>query len=114
MAVKQIDLIQGTLDLLILKTLGPGPNHGYGIAARIHQLSDEVLKIEEGSLYPGLYRLERKSLIESEWRVTDNHRQAKFYRLTRKGRREADAEQEGWARLSTAVARVLRAVEQGG
>jgi transcriptional regulator len=114
MAVKQIDLIQGTLDLLILKTLGADSNHGYGIAARIHQLSDDVLKIEEGSLYPALYRLERKGLIESEWRVTDNNRRARFYRLTRKGRREADAEHEGWLRLSTAVGRVLKAIEQEG
>ena len=114
MAVKQVDLLQGTLDLLILKTLGAGPNHGYGIAARIHQLSDDVLKIEEGSLYPALYRLERKGAIESEWRVTDNNRQARFYKLTRKGRREVEAEHEGWVRLSTAVARVLKAIEQGG
>jgi len=106
-------LIQGTLDLLVLQTLSGGPNHGYGIAMRIHQLSDDVLRIEEGSLYPALYRLEQKGLIDSEWRVTENNRNAKFYKLTRKGRREADAERESWVRLSGAVARVLRAIEQG-
>ncbi|MGH9145412.1 MAG: PadR family transcriptional regulator [Vicinamibacterales bacterium] len=113
MAIGHTDLIQGTLDLLILQTLTSGPNHGYGIAVRIHQLSDDVLRIEEGSLYPALYRLEQKGLIDSEWRVTENNRKAKFYRLTRKGRREADAQRESWARLSGAVARVLRAVAQG-
>jgi PadR family transcriptional regulator, regulatory protein PadR len=113
MAVRRIDLLQGTLDLLILKVLSTGPNHGYGIATQIHQLSEDVLKIEEGSLYPALYRMEEQGLIDSEWDVTENNRKAKFYRLTRKGRRAADAELEGWLRLSGAVARVLRAIEQG-
>src|SRR5215475_8105829 len=114
MAMKEIDLLQGTLDLLILKTLSGGPMHGYRIAARIQQLSEEVLRIEEGSLYPALYRMEQKGLIESEWGMTDNNRQAKFYKLTRKGRREMEAEADSWARLSTAVARVLKAIEQEG
>jgi PadR family transcriptional regulator PadR len=113
MAVRRIDLLQGTLDLLILRSLGTGPNHGYGIAVRLHQLSDDVLKIEEGSLYPALYRLEEQGLIESEWGTTENNRQAKFYKLTRKGRTAADAELESWQRLSKAVTRVLRAIEQG-
>jgi PadR family transcriptional regulator, regulatory protein PadR len=113
MAMKEIDLLQGTLDLLILKTLSSEPNHGYRIAARIQQLSDEVLRIEEGSLYPALYRLEQKGFIESEWGMTDTNRKAKFYKLTRKGRAEMDAEAESWQRLSRAVARVLRAIEQG-
>ena len=113
MAIRQTDLIPGTLDLLILQTLSGGANHGYGIAMRIHQLSADVLRIEEGSLYPALYRLEQQGLIEAEWRVTELRRKAKFYSLTRKGRREAQAEREGWERLSGAVARVLRAVEQG-
>ena len=113
MAMKQIDLLQGTLDLLVLKTLSGGPMHGYRIAARIRELSDEVLRIEEGSLYPALYRLEQKGVIESEWGVSDQNRQAKFYKLTRKGRREMEAEAESWDRLSTAVARVLKAIEQG-
>ena len=86
MAVRQTDLLQGTLDLLVLRCLSSGPNHGYGIASRIHVLSDEVLRIEEGSIYPSLYRMEEQGLIESEWRVTENNRKAKFYRLTRKGR----------------------------
>jgi transcriptional regulator len=114
MAMKEIDLLQGTLDLLILKTLSSAPSHGYRIAARIHDLSDDVLRIEEGSLYPALYRMEQKGLIESEWGMTDNNRQAKFYKLTRKGRREMQQETESWSRLSTAVARVLKAIEQEG
>lgn len=113
MAVRQTDLLQGTLDLLILEVLGAGPNHGYGIASRIHQLSDDVLRIEEGSLYPALYRLERGGLITSEWAVTDNNRRAKYYKLTRKGRAAAQAERDGWVRLSAAITRVLRAIEQG-
>ena len=80
--------------------------------SRIHQLSDDVLKVEEGSLYPALYRMEEQGLIESEWRPTENNRKAKFYPLTRKGRRAAQAELDGWLRLSGAVTRVLRALEQ--
>ena len=113
MAVRRFDLIQGTLDLLVLKSLSTGANHGYGIAMRIHQLSDDVLRIEEGSLYPALSRREEQGLIESEWRVTDNNRKAKFYRLTRKGRTAADAELDSWLRLSKAITRVLRGLEQG-
>ena len=113
MGIRQIDLLQGTLDLLILKSLSTGANHGYGIASRIHQLSDDVLKVEEGSLYPALYRMEERGLIESEWALTDNNRKAKFYTLTRKGRSAAQAEADGWLRLSTAVTKVLRAIEQG-
>jgi transcriptional regulator len=113
MAMKKIDLLQGTLDLLVLKTLSGGPMHGYRIASKIQDLSNEILRIEEGSLYPALYRMEQRGLIESEWGVTDNNRQAKFYKLTRKGRREMEEEAESWDRLSTAVARVLKAIEQG-
>ena len=112
MAVRNGDLLQGTHDLLVLKVLGAGPNHGYGIATRLHQLSDDVLRVEEGSLYPALYRMEEQGLIEAEWRPTQNNRNAKFYALTRKGRRAAQAELDGWLRLSGAVARVLRALEQ--
>jgi|SRR5579884_2162338 len=112
MAMKQTDLLQGTLDLLVLKTLAGKPLHGYRIAQRIRDLSDDVLRIEEGSLYPALYRLEQKGLIESEWGVSDNNRQAKFYSLTRKGRLEMQAEAASWARLSSAVSRVLKAIEQ--
>ncbi len=113
MAVRRIDLLQGTLDLLILKSLSAGANHGYGIALRIHQLSDDVLKVEEGSLYPALYRMEEQGLIDSEWGTTENNRKAKFYRLTRKGRAAAQAELDGWHRLSSAVTRVLLAIEEG-
>jgi PadR family transcriptional regulator, regulatory protein PadR len=113
MGVRRIDLLQGTLDLLILKSLSTGANHGYGIATRLHQLSDDVLKVEEGSLYPALYRMEEQGLIESEWALTENNRKAKFYKLTRKGRNAAQAEVEGWLRLSSAVTKVLRAIEQG-
>ena len=113
MAVRQVDLLQGTLDLLVLKILSVGPNHGYGIAMRIHQLSEDALRVEEGSLYPALYRMEEQGLIDSEWRPTENNRKAKFYKLTRKGRRATQAELEGWLRLSGAVTRVLRAIEHG-
>jgi PadR family transcriptional regulator, regulatory protein PadR len=113
MAVRQTDLLQGTLDLLVLEVLGEGANHGYAIASRIRQLSDDVLRIEEGSLYPALYRMEQAALITSEWGVTDNNRKAKYYSLTRKGRTAARAERDGWVRLSGAVSRVLRAIEQG-
>src|SRR6185295_19032783 len=114
MGVRRADLLHGTLDLLVLKTLSVEANHGYGIAMRIHQLSDEALRVEEGSLYPALYRMEEQGLIDSEWASTENNRKAKFYKLTRKGRRAADAELEGWLRLSGAVSRVLRAIEQEG
>lgn len=114
MAVRRIDLLQGTLDLLVLKCLSAGPNHGYGIATRLHELSDDVLRVEEGSLYPALYRMEEQGLIDSEWRTTDKNRKARFYSLTRKGRSAAQAELEGWLRLSGAVTRVLRTIEQEG
>jgi transcriptional regulator len=114
MAVRQTDLLQGTLDLLVLRSLLAGPNHGYAITTRIHQLSQEVLKVEEGSLYPALYRMEEQGLIESEWNTTENNRRARFYRLTRKGRLAAQAELESWLRLSKAITHVLRAIEQEG
>src|SRR3569832_2248644 len=109
MAVRKGDLLQGTLDLLVLKVLGAGPNHGYGIATRLHQLSDDVLLVEEGSLYPELYRKEEQGLIEAEWRPTSITRNAKVFALSRKGRCAAQAELDGWLRLAGAVARVLRA-----
>ncbi len=113
MAVRQVDLLQGTLDLLVLKVLTVEPNHGYGIALRIHQLSDDALRVEEGSLYPALYRMEEQGLIASDWGPTEHNRKAKFYKLTRKGRSATQAELAGWLRLSEAVTRVLRATEQG-
>ena len=109
MAVRQFDLLQGTLDLLVLKCLSTGPNHGYAIAQRIHQLSEDALRIEEGSLYPALYRMEEQGLIDSEWRVTENNRKAKFYRLTASGRRRLSEEHTEWRRFAEAVDAVLLA-----
>jgi len=101
------DLLQGTLDLLILKTLAEGPMHGWGISLRIQQVSDEVLQVNQGSLYPALHRLEQQGLIAAEWGNSENNRQAKFYELTRNGRKQLAEETRNWERLSTAVARVL-------
>src|SRR5438477_12094905 len=102
------DVLQGTLDLLVLKTLVRGPMHGYGIAVHIQQVSDEVLRVEEGSLYPALHRIEQTGLISSEWGVSDNNRRAKYYRLTAVGRKQLAMEEENWDRLIRAVAKVLR------
>jgi len=102
------DLLQGTLDLLILKTLATGPNHGWGIAQRIQQISQDVLQVNQGSLYPALQRLEQQGRIASEWGTSENNRKAKFYRLTSAGERQLDAETESWERISAAVARILR------
>ena len=101
------DLLQGTLDLLILKTLALGAQHGWGISQRIRQMSEEVLQVNQGSLYPALHRLEEQGWIASEWGVSDANRQAKFYQLTREGWKQLVEEQRNWERLSTAVARVL-------
>ena len=108
MAVRKGDLLQGTLDLLVLKVLGAGPNHGYGIATRLHQLSDDVLRVEEGSLYPALYRMEEQGLIEAEWCATENNRKAKFYSITKAGRAQLKAETDNWARISGVIGRVLQ------
>src|SRR5262245_63649696 len=100
-------LLQGTLDLLILHALGRGPAHGYQIAQTIHLLSDQVLKVEEGSLYPALHRLELDGAIKAEWGTSENNRRAKFYEITRRGRKLVAAEHDSWSRLAGAVARVL-------
>jgi PadR family transcriptional regulator PadR len=105
---KQTDLLQGTLDMLILKTLALGPMHGWGISQRIQQVSQDVLVINQGSLYPALYRLEQQALIKAEWDKSDNNRQAKYYELTRKGRKQLTEETESWERLSAAVDRILQ------
>jgi transcriptional regulator len=105
------DLLQGTLDVLILKTLALAPMHGWGIAQRIQQLSEEVLQVNQGSLYPALYRLEAKGWIRSNWGNSDNNRRAKFYELTRSGRRQLAEETDGWERFAAAVGRVLEANE---
>lgn len=103
----RIDLPQGTLDLLILRSLRLGPNHGWGIAERIQQVSKEVLQVQQGSLYPALHRLERKGWIKAEWGASENNRRAKFYQLTRTGRKQLDAETETWRKLTVAVGQVL-------
>ena len=102
------ELVQGTLDMLVLKTLSRGPMHGYGIAQSIQQVSADVLRVEEGSLYPALYRLEHQGLIASEWGESENKRKARFYELTDAGRKRLRVEQEKWSRFSAAVAGVLR------
>jgi len=101
------DLLQGTLDMLILKTLALEPAHGWGIAQRIQQISRDVLQVNQGSLYPALYRLEHQGWIAAEWGTSENNRKAKFYRLTQEGRRQLDAETENWERVSDAIDRIL-------
>jgi transcriptional regulator len=103
------DLFTGTLDVLILKTLSWGPMHGYAIGRWIRETTGDVLKVEEGALYPALHRLERKGLLEEEWRLTDTNRQAKFYTLTAAGRKRLRAETQRWTEYSTAVSTVLTA-----
>jgi transcriptional regulator len=101
------DLLQGTLDLLILKTLALGPHHGWGVSQRIQQMSRDVLQVNQGSLYPALHRLEQKGWITAEWGASENNRKAKFYRLTRRGAAQLDAERSQWERFSAAVALIL-------
>jgi PadR family transcriptional regulator, regulatory protein PadR len=108
MAKTKSDLLQGTLDLLILKTLGLGEMHGWGIAQRIQQTSQGVLNINQGSLYPALYRLEEQGWIVSSWDVSDNNRQAKYYKLTRAGHKQLAEETANWERMSAAVEMVLQ------
>ena len=102
------DLLQGTLDLLILKALARGSMHGYGVAEWIHQTSEDVLKVEEGALYPALHRLELRGLLSAEWGISDNNRRAKYYSLTAAGRKQLAQETEFWRRMSGAVARILQ------
>jgi transcriptional regulator len=101
------DLLQGTLDMMVLKTLALEPMHGYAIARRIAQMSGDVLKVEEGSLYPALYRLEERGWVAAEWGVSENNRRAKFYRLTKAGRKELEAATVNWAKLAVAVSKVM-------
>jgi PadR family transcriptional regulator, regulatory protein PadR len=109
----RIELLQGTLDLLILRTLVFGPSHGHAIAKQIKSVSQDVLQVETGSLYPALHRLEAQGWIDSEWQNSDKGKRAKYYRLTRAGRRQLVAEQSKWEQLSIAMARVLRPAEEG-
>jgi PadR family transcriptional regulator len=103
-----IDLPQGTLDLLILRTLALGPHHGWAISERVQQVSSEVLRIQQGSLYPALHRLERRGWIRAKWGTSENNRRAKYYELTRLGHKQLQAEKDSWLKLTAAVARVLQ------
>ncbi len=105
--LEKADLLQGTLDLLILKVVALGPVHGYGISQRIRQISSDVLQVQQGSLYPALHRLEKRGWLEADWGESDKGRQAKFYKLSAKGRKQLAAEEETWNRLSRAVALIL-------
>ena len=105
---KQLDLLQGTLDMLILKAVSLGPLHGYGILLRIQQISNDRLEIQQGSLYPALYRLEHQGWITSEWGESENKRKAKYYRLTAAGKRRFQTEAENWKRMSEMIAGILR------
>jgi PadR family transcriptional regulator, regulatory protein PadR len=106
----RIDLPQGTLDLLILKTLALGSQHGWAISERVQQVSSDVLQIQQGSLYPALHRLERRGWIKATWGASENNRRAKYYELTRSGRKQLDVETDSWRKLTTAVAQVLESV----
>jgi PadR family transcriptional regulator PadR len=103
----RIELPQGTLDLLILKTVALEPQHGWAISERIQQISSDVLQVQQGSLYPALHRLERRGWIKASWGISDNNRKAKFYELTRDGRKQLEAEASNWRKLALAVAQVL-------
>src|SRR3982751_5277592 len=105
------DLLQGTLDLLILQVVSLGPLHGYAIAQRLQQMSKDVLQVQQGSLYPALHRLEARGWLKAEWKTTETGRDAKFYGLTRAGRRQLDTERANWARMAQAVALVLQTAE---
>ena len=104
----QTDVLQGTLDLLIMRTIAPEPMHGWAIAQRIQQMSNELLRVQQGSLYPALHRLEHQGWIAAEWGASENNRRARFYSLTRDGRRQLTAEVSKWERLSAGVTLVLR------
>jgi transcriptional regulator len=104
---KRADLLQGMLDMLILKSLASGARHGYGVAQHIQQSSEDMLKVEEGSLYPALYRLENQGWIRAEWGASENNRRAKFYSLTASGRKQLSVETSNWAKLREAISRVL-------
>jgi PadR family transcriptional regulator len=107
MGHQRIDLPQGTLDLLILKTVALEPQHGWGISERIQQISSDALRVQQGSLYPALHRLERRGWIKAKWGVSENNRRAKFYELTKSGRRQLEAEKGAWRKLTAAMGKVL-------
>jgi transcriptional regulator len=110
LTIERIDLPQGTLDLLILRTLSLEPQHGWAISERVQQVSSDVLKIQQGSLYPALHRLERRGWIKAKWGTSENNRRAKYYELTRMGRKQLEAETESWRKLTAAVAQVLESI----
>src|SRR4051812_27737004 len=105
---RKTDLLQGTLDMLVLHVLNRGELHGWGITQKLEQLSKRALQVDEGSLYPALYRMEDKGWIEAEWRMTENNRRAKYYSLTRAGRRQLETEQQEWDRMTTIIAQVMQ------
>jgi PadR family transcriptional regulator, regulatory protein PadR len=108
-----LDLLQGTLDMLILKAVSLGPLHGYGVLLRIQQISNDQLEIQQGSLYPALYRLEHQGLIASEWGESENNRKAKFYRLTAAGRKKLQSETDNWNRMADVMASILKRKSEG-
>ena len=107
MTAQHIDLPQGTLDLLILRTLALGPQHGWAISERVQQMSSDALRIQQGSLYPALHRLERRGLIKARWGTSENNRRAKYYELSKNGRQQLEVEKDAWEKLTAAVAQVL-------
>ena len=111
MPTDKSDLLQGTLDMLILKIVALGPVHGYGISLRIRQISKEVLQVQQGSLYPALHRLEKRGWLSSEWGESENGRQAKFYKLSAKGRKQLQAEESNWERLAQAVTQIMQTAQ---
>ncbi len=111
MPTDKSDLLQGTLDMLILKIVALGPVHGYGISLRIRQISKEVLQVQQGSLYPALHRLEKRGWLNAEWGESENGRQAKFYKLSPKGRKQLQAEESNWERLAQAVTQIMQTAQ---
>src|SRR5207244_3017606 len=111
MPIEKSDLLQGTLDMLILKIVALGPVHGYGISQRIRQISKEVLQVQQGSLYPALHRLEKRGWLAADWGESENGRQAKFYKLSAKGRKQLQSEESNWARLAQAVTHIMQTAE---
>jgi PadR family transcriptional regulator, regulatory protein PadR len=107
MAEQRIDLPQGTLDLLILKIIALGPQHGWAISERVQQISSDALQVKQGSLYPALHRLERRGWIKARWNTTENNRQAKYYELTRRGQKQLEVQEDSWRRLAAAVSQIL-------
>ena len=111
MPIEKSDLLQGTLDMLILKIVALGPVHGYGISQRIRQVSKQVLQVQQGSLYPALHRLEKRGLLAAEWGESENGREAKFYKLSAKGRKQLQSEESNWERLAQAVTQIMQTAQ---